>query len=218
MEPENNQANQQNSTDQIQPTVSTPGPAPTAMPQETGPAPSTEPMAMPQESMPPALQSSGGNKKKILLLVVLALVILLAAGAVAMVMMNKDDKESAAPKQASTVANDDTTTNTDTEPAKEEETTEAETDVASGQVAATIDNFAFTPKTLKVKKGSTVTWTNNDSAAHTVSSDSDSPQLGLDSGLIAQGKTYSFTFDTVGTFAYHCKPHPSMKATVEVTE
>ena len=81
-------------------------------------------------------------------------------------------------------------------------------------VAATIQNFSFQPPKLTVKKGTTVTWTNKDSVGHTVTGDNGGPA----SALISQGQSYSFTFDTVGTFAYHCQPHPMMKGTVEVTE
>lgn len=78
-----------------------------------------------------------------------------------------------------------------------------------------ISNFAFTPASITVKKGTTVTWTNNDSVAHTVTADSGN---GPNSELLQNGETYSFTFNEAGTFKYHCVPHPSMKATVTVTE
>jgi amicyanin len=75
-----------------------------------------------------------------------------------------------------------------------------------------IENFAFSPATIKVKKGTTVTWTNNDSVEHTITGDSGGP----DSELIGQGDTYTFTFNETGTFDYHCKPHPSMVGKVIV--
>lgn len=75
-----------------------------------------------------------------------------------------------------------------------------------------IEDFAFSPATIKVKKGTTVTWTNNDSVEHTVTGDNGGP----DSELIAQGDTYSYTFNETGTFDYHCKPHPSMVGKVIV--
>jgi plastocyanin len=84
---------------------------------------------------------------------------------------------------------------------------------ATGSVA--IQDFAFTPKTVTVKKGTTVTWTNKDSAEHTVTADSgDGPK----SGTLAQGQTYSFTFNNVGTFSYHCSFHSYMTGTVTVTD
>ena len=76
-----------------------------------------------------------------------------------------------------------------------------------------IKGFAYTPATLTVKVGTTVKWTNNDSVAHTVTSDT-----GLfDSGELASGDSYSFTFSQAGTFAYHCAMHPSMVASIVVT-
>ncbi len=80
--------------------------------------------------------------------------------------------------------------------------------------AVTIKGYAFTPKTLAVKKGTTVTWTSEDIAKHTVTGKNGGPA----SALLAQGESYSYTFDTVGTFEYFCEPHPYMTASVEVTE
>lgn len=81
--------------------------------------------------------------------------------------------------------------------------------------SVTISDFAFSPATLTVKKGTTVTWTNKDSVAHTVTSDTGNM---LDSPLFSAGETFSFTFNEVGTFSYHCTPHPQMKGTVIVTD
>lgn len=81
------------------------------------------------------------------------------------------------------------------------------------QAAVTIDNFAFSPQSLQVKVGTTVTWTNNQGTTHTVTSDTGE----WDSGNLSQGKSFSFTFTKAGTFAYHCAIHSSMTGTVEVT-
>jgi len=76
-------------------------------------------------------------------------------------------------------------------------------------------NFSFSPKEVAIKKGTTVTWTNQDSAVHTVTSDMPL----FDSGDLAQGKSFSYTFSTAGTFAYHCIPHQaSMTGTIVVTD
>jgi len=76
-------------------------------------------------------------------------------------------------------------------------------------------NFSFSPKEVAIKKGTTVTWTNQDSAVHTVTSDMPL----FDSGDLAQGKSFSYTFSTAGTFAYHCTPHhASMTGTIVVTD
>jgi len=86
--------------------------------------------------------------------------------------------------------------------------------VAPTAAAANIEiqSFAFSPSTLTVKKGTTVTWTQKDSVPHTIVSDNgafESPQL-------SNGQTWSFTFNDAGTFAYHCSVHPSMTATIVV--
>ncbi|MFE0514971.1 cupredoxin family copper-binding protein [Streptomyces sp. NPDC058964] len=81
--------------------------------------------------------------------------------------------------------------------------------------AVAIKNFAFSPATLKVKAGTTVTWTNQDGDAHTVTSaGSGGP---LHSAALATHATYSYTFTKPGTYAYLCTVHPFMTATVEVT-
>ncbi|MCA9325159.1 cupredoxin family copper-binding protein [Candidatus Saccharibacteria bacterium] len=81
--------------------------------------------------------------------------------------------------------------------------------------AVTIKDFAFSPAKITVKVGTKVTWTNQDSTPHTVTADSGS---GPDSGTMNQGQTYSFTYDTVGSFPYHCNFHSNMTGTVEVTQ
>ena len=78
-----------------------------------------------------------------------------------------------------------------------------------------IKNFAFSPKDLTINAGDTVVWTQFDAIQHTTTSDA-IPRL-WDSGLLSAGRTFSHTFDTVGTFPYHCTPHSgTMKATITV--
>jgi plastocyanin len=78
-----------------------------------------------------------------------------------------------------------------------------------------IKNFAFSPAILKVKAGTTVTWTNEDTDPHTVtSSGSGGP---LHSAALTTHASYSYTFTKPGTYAYLCTIHPFMTATVEVT-
>jgi plastocyanin len=80
-------------------------------------------------------------------------------------------------------------------------------------VAVTIHNFAFTPVTMTVPIGTTVTWTNTDTAAHTATSDP-GDAISWNSGSIASGQSFSFTFTQAGTFPYHCAIHPFMTATI----
>lgn len=81
-----------------------------------------------------------------------------------------------------------------------------------------IQNFAYTPAKLTIKKGTKLTWTNKDDAHHDIHPDKDYGDAFKPSELMAKGESYSFTFNTVGTYTYHCTPHPYMKATIEVTE
>jgi plastocyanin len=75
-----------------------------------------------------------------------------------------------------------------------------------------IVNFTFTPGTLTVKAGTTVTWANNDTTTHRPTSDNGV----FDSGDLAPGATFSFTFNNTGTFSYHCSIHPYMTGKVIV--
>lgn len=78
-------------------------------------------------------------------------------------------------------------------------------------------SFAFSPATLTIKAGTTVTWKNTTAVAHTVTSDDGkSFDSGMANPIAAQSGTFSFTFTSPGTFAYHCAIHPFMKATIIV--
>lgn len=81
--------------------------------------------------------------------------------------------------------------------------------------AVAIANFAFQPVNLHAKVGTTVTWTNRDTAPHTVTFRDSSHKS---SGILRQGDSYSYTFTTAGTFAYYCDLHQYMTAQVTVTE
>lgn len=83
---------------------------------------------------------------------------------------------------------------------------------AAAGAKVTIAGFAFSPSTLEVKVGATVTWTNNDNMTHTVVADDGS----FKSDALDQGASFSFTFDKAGSYAYHCGIHSSMKATITV--
>lgn len=90
----------------------------------------------------------------------------------------------------------------------------ADHEMGGEEVAATIEGFAFSPNPLEIKVGTTVTWTNNDSAPHTVTANDRS----FESPRLDQGGTFTFTFTEPGTFEYFCEFHPNMTATVVVTE
>jgi len=79
--------------------------------------------------------------------------------------------------------------------------------------AVNIANLAFGPATLTVTAGTTVTWTNMDQIAHTVSDTQD----GISSPVLNQNQSYSFTFTKPGTYHYICTIHPFMHGTVIVS-
>ncbi|MFL5759861.1 MAG: cupredoxin family copper-binding protein [Thermomicrobiales bacterium] len=88
----------------------------------------------------------------------------------------------------------------------------ASTNGGATEQAVTIQGFAFNPPTLTIPVGTTVTWTNQDSAPHTATSNDGAFQ----SGKLDQGKSYSFTFDKAGTYDYHCEYHANMHGTITV--
>lgn len=75
-----------------------------------------------------------------------------------------------------------------------------------------IKNFAFSPATVTVPAGTSITWTNEDSASHTVTSTDGK----INSGILNQGKKFTYTFNDPGTYDYICGVHPYMKGTVIV--
>jgi plastocyanin len=79
--------------------------------------------------------------------------------------------------------------------------------------AVTIRNFAFGPRNVTVKLGTTVHWANRDTEAHTVTSD----EGAFSSPVLQPGVSYSFTFTKPGTYSYHCTIHPFMTGTVMVS-
>jgi plastocyanin len=83
---------------------------------------------------------------------------------------------------------------------------------AQGAASVAIVDFAFDPGSVTVDVGGTVTWTNQGAVAHTVTADDGS----FDSGTVDAGGSFSFTFETAGTFSYHCAIHPNMVGTVVV--
>jgi plastocyanin len=91
---------------------------------------------------------------------------------------------------------------------------------AQATAAVAIQDFAFMPTPLSIAAGTTVTWTQRDTAPHTVTSGApgaaDAGAI-FNSPRLSQGETFSFTFATPGTFPYFCEVHPRMLGVVEVT-
>src|SRR5687768_2265303 len=77
-------------------------------------------------------------------------------------------------------------------------------------VVVTIRQLRYERDTIRVKTGDVVVWRNADPLEHTVTADSGA----FESPLIKPGREWSNRFTVPGTFAYHCVPHPYMKAVV----
>jgi plastocyanin len=86
------------------------------------------------------------------------------------------------------------------------------TAVQAADSSVTIANFAFDPATVTIEVGDSVTWTNQDSEAHTATAGDGS----FDTGQLGNGESATVTFDTAGTFAYLCSIHPQMTGSVVV--
>ncbi|MCX6725537.1 MAG: cupredoxin domain-containing protein [Candidatus Saccharibacteria bacterium] len=126
------------------------------------------------------------NKKVLVIIAAIVVVVLIAVGVLVFL-----------PKKAS--APSKTTTSTGA--------------VIVATASVNIKDMAFSPATITVKKGTKITWTNQDSVSHTVS-----PIVGDPGETLANGKTKSLIFAQVGKFPYHCNLHPEMIGYVVVTE
>lgn len=136
--------------------------------------------------------------------IVVAIVVVIVAGGAGFVLLNKHK---------------DTTSSQSSNSSMSDMSSSSQSSTSSNPTATdkvTITNFAFSPASITVKKGTTVTWTNQDSTAHTVTENDG--KTGPNSGTLENGKSYSFTYDSVGTFSYHCTFHSSMTGNVVVTE
>lgn len=84
---------------------------------------------------------------------------------------------------------------------------------AESPTAVTIDNFTFNPKTLTVKAGTTVTWSNKDDIPHGIASANNAFKR---SQALDTDDSYSFKFTTPGSYVYFCYIHPNMTGTIVV--
>ena len=95
--------------------------------------------------------------------------------------------------------------------AGDQETPEPESSSGSGD-AVEIADFEFGPEEITVPAGSTITFTNQDSAAHTATADDSS----FDTEELDKGDSAEETFDEPGTYTYYCRFHVFMKGSVVV--
>lgn len=148
--------------------------------------------------------------RKVIVSIIVAIVLL--AGVVGLLALINSDKVEA-PQTTNTPTSTDTQTN-NTNPGTD---TPTNTTPASQSSNVEIKDSAYSPASITVKKGTTITWTNKDAMRHDISPDTETDAFKA-SELLDKDETYSFTFNTVGTYTYHCTPHPFMKGTVIVTE
>jgi plastocyanin len=92
-----------------------------------------------------------------------------------------------------------------------EETPEPESSSGSGDAVEIVD-FEFSPEEITVPAGTTITFTNQDTAAHTATADDSS----FDTEELGKGDSAEETFDEPGTYSYYCRFHVFMKGSVVV--
>lgn len=117
-----------------------------------------------------------------------------------------DDNASTTPPPTNTNTNTNTTNTTNTNATA--------VTVSIPQGATGMGAAAYGTNPLRIQAGTKVTWVNNDSMAHTATSGTGA----WDSGSIAPGQQYSFTFNDAGVYPYFCAIHgqASMSGTIEV--
>jgi plastocyanin len=141
------------------------------------------------------------------------------ADATATVAVDDRGDAAAAPERTLTPSSADPAVATagDTPPAREparEQLKAAEPAIrAAAAKGVTIRDFEFAPGTTTIAVGDTVTWTNAGPSIHTATAGDGS----FDSGNLAEGKSYSKTFNSAGTFSYICTPHPFMTGRIVVS-
>nr|MBA3263744.1 cupredoxin domain-containing protein [Thermoleophilaceae bacterium] len=84
--------------------------------------------------------------------------------------------------------------------------------IAAASTGVTISDFQFSPSSVTVNVGDTVTWTNDGPTPHSATANDGS----FDTGIMDAGQSGAHTFNQAGTFSYICTPHPNMQGTVVV--
>lgn len=145
-----------------------------------------------------------------------SLAVVVATGALAVSACGGDDDEPASEPAAEPV--EEPAAEPAPEPAPEPadepaaEPVEEPADAPDGAATITIADFAFDGVT-EVAVGTTVVVTNDDTTTHTWTA----LDGAFDSGALAPGDTFEFTFTVAGSFDYQCNFHPSMTGTIVVT-
>ncbi|MEU6353226.1 plastocyanin/azurin family copper-binding protein [Streptomyces sp. NPDC047072] len=85
---------------------------------------------------------------------------------------------------------------------------------SSASYSVSMHGYAFSPASLSVPAGATVTWTNHDTAPHDVKTTSG--PVAIHSPMLSKGQSWSFTFTAAGSYGYYCTVHPDMTAGIVV--
>jgi plastocyanin len=157
------------------------------------------------------------NKVTVFIVVaVLALAIVMSGATSNLLVVSVSAQNNSTEQQSSEAGSNDTANSSNST-----NSTVAGTKVSIIEEASEMGDQAYDPNPVKVKVGNTVTWTNDDSQIHTVTSGSDSsdPNMGkeFDSSMLSQNQTFSHKFTTAGEFPYFCQLHPTMVGKVVVS-
>ena len=117
------------------------------------------------------------------------------------------------PSPPATGSENDTSNDTDTGETESEPDDQAAAEPAANHTVEIV-NFAFSPETLEIRAGDTVTFVNKDEVGHTATADDGS----FDTGMLEQNAEMTVTFAEAGEFSYYCIPHPNMQAKIIVTD
>ena len=148
---------------------------------------------------------------------ILAVVVVLFIIGIVIFSISKNGNDKDQPSNSTADTNQKTEITNTTTPTQGQSAVDQSAPEASQSNTILITNSSYSPASLTVRTGTTVTWTNNDDLEHDVAPDEPSDEFRR-SALLRKGGTYSVTFDTPGTYTYHCTPHPFMKGTIVVTE
>lgn len=150
-------------------------------------------------------------------IIIIVLVLAVLVGGVYVFMTRSDSNSASTQEPVTSGGVDSEDTSAEIGKTQQQPTNAGSTDTANTSTSIEIKEFAYSPAKVTVKKGTTVTWTNQDSMRHDVNPDNPTEEFEK-SSLLAKGESYSVTFNTAGTYSYYCSPHPYMKGTITVTE
>ena len=160
------------------------------------------------------------------------ILVVFAVGLAGAILVLDNYKKQAKETQSSTAEHDETNSDNHHSSGDAQEIGEIVDLTNQTEVSMDIKDYKYTKPNIKIKKGTKVTWTNQDAIQHNVMLDHgdnsnaphdapkpDEVKSDVFAGpLLSKGESYSFTFNEVSTDPYHCSPHPYMKGSVTVVE